>query len=204
MKNAEAAVLKWVMEELMARLNRAALYRSLGRGWLFVHLLRPKKQFRFWFESVQRVLRNHRDVIDYLKLDAPAEAGEITLLEKYTRGYVMEAEAVCLMNGIVPKAFSPLISINRIAPDYRHRDHWGLEVQEYVDAPNPTDEGRLEQAQSARMAEKARLKRAKARARKKEKKLAAAFSKEACEQDAIMFEQLLSELKLEAAEAEEM
>ena len=204
MRSAESSLINWIFLQLMAKPNRAALYRSLGRGWIFIHVLRARNQFRWWFESIERVMRKHRDVIEHLRLDEPpAQADQINLLEKYTIGYMVEAEAVVLVNGIVPKAFSPQISIMRIMPDYRDRAAWGLEVQDHVAAENPTDEQRQQYAKTVHAREKARAKRQRAKARKKEKHQEQAMSREARLQNCSAFEDLLNELKLEAAGPED-
>ena len=71
MNRAEASVIFYILQRIIERPGRADLFRSLGRGWVFVHLDRIKKRFRWWFESVQMVVENHQHEILALDLKGP-------------------------------------------------------------------------------------------------------------------------------------
>lgn len=40
--------------------RRAALFRSLGRGWILIQVSRKSRKWKWWFENVDRVLRNRQ------------------------------------------------------------------------------------------------------------------------------------------------
>lgn len=191
LRRAETSLFHWIIEKIVERKGRADLFRALGRGWIFIFLLRKKEQFKWWFESVERVLSTHQTDIDKLGL-APQD------LQKYTTGYNCEAELVFLLKGIVPKtASSPIISIQRIAENWKQLDMWNSseQVQEALKLPNPTD--------AERRAHAARAEKRKAAARRKKERSAATAraSQEnnlADPQDE--FQQLLDELKSQVRE----
>jgi hypothetical protein len=79
MHRAESSVIYWIINKIIEVEGRAELFRSLGRGWIFILLRRPQRKFKWWFEGVNRVLRNHQSDISALNLP---EGG----LEKYTQG----------------------------------------------------------------------------------------------------------------------
>ena len=92
MHRAETSVIHHIIHRIIEREKRADLFRALGRGWVFILLVRNQKKFKWWFEGVDRVLRNHQFDIMCLKLE---EEG----IEKYTRGYMCQSEIVCMMKG---------------------------------------------------------------------------------------------------------
>ena len=193
---AESSVELWIVRLIMKKEKRPDLFRSLGRGWILIHLWRAQSKFKWWFESIDRVLRNHQDDISAIKLDEHS-------LAKYTRGYMCQSEIVFMMRGLVPNAFSPTICIMKLASDYVHKDKWGgQDVQKAIMTPMPTD---AERQAHAWKVEKAGERKKKTRQRKAEAAMAAreAADKEAGERDATTFEQLLAEFKEEdAARAE--
>ena len=193
---AESSVELWIVRLIMKKEKRPDLFRSLGRGWILIHLWRAQSKFKWWFESIDRVLRNHQDDISAIKLDEHS-------LAKYTRGYMCQSEIVFMMRGLVPNAFSPTICIMKLASDYVHKDKWGgQDVQKAIMTPMPTD---AERQAHAWKVEKAGERKKKTKQRKAEAAVAAreAADKEAGERDATTFEQLLAEFKEEdAARAE--
>ena len=74
---------------------------------MFILLVRNQKRFKWWFEGVDRVLRNHQFDIMCLKLE---EEG----IEKYTRGYMCQSEIVFMMKGLVPHSNCPIICIMKV------------------------------------------------------------------------------------------
>lgn len=158
MHRAESSVIYWIINKIIERDGRAELFRSLGRGWIFILLRRPQRKFKWWFEGVPRVLRNHQSDIAALNLP---EGG----LEKYTQGYVCQSEIVFLMKGLTPTRIVPIISIQKMANDFEHLHKWATndDARRAVQTPFPTDEER--QAHAAKAAKRRERNR-----REKEKK----------------------------------
>ena len=74
MNRAESSVIFFILQRIIERPGRADLFRSLGRGWVFVMLDRPKRRFKWWFESVQQLVKHHPNEILALDLrDAQLE-----------------------------------------------------------------------------------------------------------------------------------
>ena len=134
MHRAETSVIHHIIHRIIEREKRADLFRALGRGWVFILLVRNQKKFKWWFEGVDRVLRNHQFDIMCLKLE---EEG----IEKYTRGYMCQSEIVFMMKGLVPHSNCPIICIMKMAHDFIHKKKWGAsdEVQRAVMTPLPSD-----------------------------------------------------------------
>tara|TARA_B100000780_G_scaffold238904_1_gene180478 strand:+ start:553 stop:786 length:234 start_codon:yes stop_codon:yes gene_type:complete len=74
---------------------------------VFILLVRNQKRFKWWFEGVDRVLRNHQFDIMCLKLEDEG-------IEKYTRGYMCQSEIVFMMKGLVPHSNCPIICIMKV------------------------------------------------------------------------------------------
>ena len=157
MHRAETSVIHHIIHRIIEREKRADLFRALGRGWVFILLVRNQKKFKWWFEGVDRVLRNHQFDIMCLKLE---EEG----IEKYTRGYMCQSEIVFMMKGLVPHSNCPIICIMKMAHDFIHKKKWGAsdEVQRAVMTPLPSDAERHAHAQRAQE-RKQRRQRAKER-----------------------------------------
>ena len=146
---AESSVCLWILHQIIEKEHRAELFRALGRGWIFVLLQRPEGKFKFWFESITRVLRNHQSDIFALELD-----GE--LLEKYTQGYMCQSEMVFVMKGFSGQYFNaakptgkssvaqPIISIQKMAKYFDRLHAWATndDARKSVQQPMPTDEER--------------------------------------------------------------
>ena len=162
MERAESAVKVCVVKELILHEERARAFRSLGRGWIFIHLDRPKRRFRWWFESVDRVLANHQSEIVQLALDEEQ-------IDKYTRGYMCTSELVIMMKGLTvtsgKQARMPLIFIEKMCPAFGSIDGWGTSAEEKaaLHSPLPTDEDRRQHAKKAK-------RRARRKVRQKEKR----------------------------------
>jgi hypothetical protein len=76
-----------VLRERILKDNHVEEFRQLGRGWIFVWLRRPKKEFKFWFESVKRIEHDHQ--MDLRALNLHGEK-----LNKHTYGYLFQSEMV--------------------------------------------------------------------------------------------------------------
>jgi len=119
----------WILRGILMSERRAAHFRSLGRGWIFVQLSAQRgkyghghdpsdaykkiTRFKWWFEGVERILRNRRGEFPNIPLkeeDVPT----------WTRGYVHGAEIIFLIRGLVLGA-SAMARV-RLSPDY-HREH---------------------------------------------------------------------------------
>ena len=173
MHRAESSVIYWIINKIIERDGRAELFRSLGRGWIFILLRRPQRKFKWWFEGCSRVIRNHQSDIAALNLP---EGG----LEKYTQGYVCQSEIVFLMKGLTPTRIVPIISIQKMANDFEHLHKWATneDARKAVQTPFPTDEER--QAHAAKAAKRReRNKREKEKKKKKKKAQEASSAGEA-------------------------
>lgn len=110
-------------------------------------------RFKWWFEGVERILRNRQDEFGTMRLAAEDVA-------KWTSGYVQGAELIFIIRGMVTE-FSMMARV-KLRSDY-HREHvWAstAEVQQFVDAPMLTEEERGAHAKrAAALAAKKRAKR---------------------------------------------
>ena len=109
MDRAEGLLLAWILKGITRSEKRAAQFRSLGRGWIFVQLstlginkmpsfrlTNSRTSFKWWFEGVPRVLRNrHDDFAQYF----PDITDEVS---KWTSGYDHRAELVFVVRGFYP------------------------------------------------------------------------------------------------------
>ena len=156
---AESAVISFIINQVIAKEGRADAFRALGRGWIFVFLRRRHRKFKWWFEDLSRILRNHKHDITALDLRGPC-------LEKYTRGYVCQSEIVFCMKGLtrmqVTDPTLPVISIQKMANTYKFLHRWATneDTRKSVMSPFPTDEERrLHAAKAAKREEKTKRKR---------------------------------------------
>lgn len=152
--------------------RRIDQFKALGRGWILVDiycrelreggslccLKNRQNSFRVWFESIERIQKDHK--LDIRNLNADT-------LERYTNGYAHDYELVILVKylGVCT------ISIRKLRPDYRKFDHFAKQAQpcpKSRDWALPTVEERQEQSKAIKAA---RNKREKKKKRRKEKKL---------------------------------
>jgi len=209
----EEHVHTWVVRGILESEKRAAHFRALGRGWIFVqlssqqgvhtgkhdstHPARKITRFKWWFEGVERVLRNRQDEFPAMRI-APDE------VSKWTTGYVHGAELIFVLRGMV--ATVSLMARVKLRADY-HREHvWAStdEVQQAVEAREPTDAERVALAKKAEaLAAKKKAKRERQRARKAEEVAARGVELELSEREraegekaATAFEELLAEMKM--------
>ena len=194
MHRAESSVIYWIINKIIEREGRAELFRSLGRGWIFILLRRPQRKFKWWFEGVNRVIRNHQSDIKALNLP---EGG----LEKYTQGYVCQSEIVFLMKGLTPTRIVPIISIQKMANDFEHLHKWATneDARKAVQTPFPTDEERQAHAAKAQKRQE-RNRREKEKKRERAKRAKEERAKE--EEKAKQGEQAQEEGRATAGEAE--
>ncbi|CAK9010338.1 Uncharacterized protein SCF082_LOCUS10634 [Durusdinium trenchii] len=122
--DAMSVLFHWISKQIIVTESRAALFRSLGRGWIWIQLSSsgvgredksklPEEQrtrFKWWFENLSRVLRNRQHDIQKLKLKGD-------MLKKYTTGYMPMSELVFLIYGIAPAM--PIIGIQKWSPHYK-------------------------------------------------------------------------------------
>eukprot|EP00750_Incisomonas_marina_P027930 INCI6285.1.p1 GENE.INCI6285.1~~INCI6285.1.p1 ORF type:complete len:373 (-),score=50.66 INCI6285.1:493-1611(-) len=158
MTQAENSVIFYVLHRIIERPGRADLFRSLGRGWIFVMLDRPRLRFKWWFESVPLLTHNHPTEILALGLQGAQ-------LEKYTRGYLVMSEIVFLLKGLTKLKPSdrnvPIISIQKVANDFKYLRKWATndDVLNAVRTPFPTDKDRLAHTAKTLKREAAKIKR---------------------------------------------
>eukprot|EP00658_Telonema_sp_P-2_P024939 TRINITY_DN20037_c0_g1_i5.p1 TRINITY_DN20037_c0_g1~~TRINITY_DN20037_c0_g1_i5.p1 ORF type:complete len:212 (-),score=47.66 TRINITY_DN20037_c0_g1_i5:523-1158(-) len=136
---AESALISWIVDQILGTEARPERFRNLGRGWLFIFLQREQRKFKWWFESIGRVLANH--MCDVRDLNLTDE-----LLEKYTDGYMHNCEVVMCMKGMLPAghARQPMISIMKMDSEYALAHRWASteETQKALKSALPSDEAR--------------------------------------------------------------
>ncbi|CAJ1340720.1 unnamed protein product [Effrenium voratum] len=209
--DAMSVLFHWISKQIIMTESRAALFRSLGRGWIWIQLSSsgvgredksklPEEQrtrFKWWFENLSRVTRNRQHDIDKLKLKGD-------MLKKYTTGYMPMSELVFLIYGIAPAM--PIIGIQKWSPHYKEVDRWATDdnVKKAVEKPLASEAER--QAHAAHV-EQQKSRKKKQRERRKIKQQqsddtspeAPALSRSALmEQSNDEFESLLASLKREA------
>ena len=154
-------------------------------------------RFKWWFEGTDRVLRNRQDEFPSMRL-RPED------VSKWVSGYVQGAELVFVMRGMVNTV--SMMARVKLRADY-HREHvWAStdEVQQAVEAREPTDAERVALAKKAEaLAAKKKAKRERQRARKAEEVAARGVELELSEREraegekaATAFEELLAEMKM--------
>ncbi|CAJ1392556.1 unnamed protein product [Effrenium voratum] len=208
--DAMSVLFHWISKQIIMTESRAALFRSLGRGWIWIQLSSsgvgredksklPEEQrtrFKWWFENLSRVTRNRQHDIDKLKLKGD-------MLKKYTTGYMPMSELVFLIYGIAPAM--PIIGIQKWSPHYKEVDRWATDdnVKKAVEKPLASEAER--QAHAAHVEQqKSRKQRERERERENEKEReserhANNFPAGLCWQRAgSEFESLLASLKREA------
>ena len=114
MCRAETVLHEWIVRAIVQSEKRAACFRSLGRGWIFIQLsshgerlnkgiameaLNHRTRFKWWFEGVERIVRNRSSEF-HTTLNLPA--GEV---DKWLYGgYQINAEIVFVLRGMAPRA----------------------------------------------------------------------------------------------------
>jgi hypothetical protein len=209
---AEEVLLIWIVRRITQSEKRAAQFRSLGRGWIFVQVsiphshskataqrgLRGTSRFKWWFEGVPRVMRNRQD--EFAKF-SPKMAHEVN---KWTVGYDHSAELVFVVRGFTPGIAT--ISRRRWTADHYMERVWAPneEMHAAVERPMLTEEEREVHAKKAEA--KAAAKKAKRERQKKKKAEASVESAEQREEQLArereegkaasdLFEETLRELK---------
>lgn len=151
--DAMSVLFHWISKQIIMTESRSALFRSLGRGWIWIQLSSsgvgredksklPEEQrtrFKWWFENLSRVLRNRQHDIQKLKLKGD-------MLKKYTTGYMPMSELVFLIYGIAPAM--PIIGIQKWSPHYKEVDRWATDdiVKRAVEKPLASEAERREYA----------------------------------------------------------
>ena len=151
--SAQEVLHTWVTRGILASEKRAAHFRALGRGWIFLQLssnqghqgshwqgshvtTRKITRFKWWFESVERILRNRQEEFAAMRI-TPEE------VSRWTVGYVHGAELVFALRGII--ATVTLMARVKLRADY-HREHvWAtsdelqraVEVRTLPRSPHP-------------------------------------------------------------------
>eukprot|EP00928_Gymnodinium_smaydae_P008911 TRINITY_DN1328_c0_g1_i1.p1 TRINITY_DN1328_c0_g1~~TRINITY_DN1328_c0_g1_i1.p1 ORF type:complete len:550 (-),score=63.97 TRINITY_DN1328_c0_g1_i1:248-1897(-) len=215
LRNAEGTLSTWICKQIVRSEKRAARFRALGRGWIFIHLSSggssrgfwnsgqqrflpehlilnvPEKRTRFkwWFEGVDRILRNRKVELDRLKMPQRE-------LDHWTHGYIPNAELVFALKGVVPQTMT--LSKMKWCADFHLQHVWAnsAEIQSDLQKPILNDEELDDRARKARE-RKARQRRA-----RKEKNRAAMEKRQQEEVEggveaARDFEDLLQALKSE-------
>lgn len=200
---AETSIIHWIIHRIIGGENRSNLFRALGRGWIFIFINRNQNKFRWWFESVQRVLRNHQADLNTLRFND-------ALIEKYTSGYNCQCEVVFVLKGLIPTC-PPLITIMKIADNFVDKAKWAptAELQRSVASPYPTDAERHAHALRSQH-RKAQKKRSKDRRKAKDNQAGSTTGAERTEDASALspfsadgraamddFEQMLAEAKAE-------
>lgn len=214
----------WISRQIIKTESRAAQFRALGRGWIMVQLSstgartdsctnkliqEQRTRFKWWFENVDRVLRNRQIEIERMQFNTSDEK-----LEKYTIGYMPMSEFVFLVNGLCPARGAknldpqgrPVISIQKWCSNYRDLDRWAASddlVRQAVKKPEATDEERHQHAASVQQ-QKTRKQRQKERLKlKKQQERAAQVMQEEQEMRASSadeFQKLVDAYKAEEQE----
>ena len=211
----------WVTRGILASEKRAAHFRALGRGWIFLQLssqsgtkgshwhgshITTKKitRFKWWFEGTERILRNRQDEFPAMRI-GPEEVA------RWTSGYVHGAELVFALRGII--ATVTLMARVKLRADY-HREHvWAAtdDIQRAVEAPMLTEDERQAMTKKAEaLAAKKRAKRERQKAKSRQaaasgegtSEAAAAKEKADGERARSAFEDMLNEFKEEEAAGE--
>mmetsp|Transcript_67971 Transcript_67971/g.112995 ORF Transcript_67971/g.112995 Transcript_67971/m.112995 type:complete len:561 (-) Transcript_67971:230-1912(-) len=214
LNEAESCLTTWILTQIVESEKRAACFRALGRGWIFVQLSSSsstrrnlddlysryynRTRFRWWFEGCDRVASTRKDEIAKMKFPTGLNSNH------YLYGTVMAKEQVFVFKGLDP-ACSSMISLTKLRTDWKKLDVWvsNEEMRKTIEMPTMTDEERqlkVEKVQ-ARKAKRRLARKARAKARKQEEAEAAparrAKEEEAGREAAVTFETLLEELKLE-------
>jgi len=146
---------KWIIQKMLAGNTsassdeagkRAALFRSLGRGWIFIQIVEKTSKWKWWFENIDRVLRNRQhEIKTEIRL-----ADE--LQQKYIYGYKCDSELV-FVTRITRKA---TISIQKWAADYILTDRWASNQQQQkaLLTPFPDDAERAAHAEGVKKRQK--------------------------------------------------
>ena len=183
---AENVLHEWIVRALTANEKHPGQFRSLGRGWILIQLSaqhlhasksckssygaydRKYTRFKWWFESVERVLRNRRDEFPDMNITTQEQ------LSRWTSGYVHGAELIFVLRGIYPKA--QVLSCKKWCSDWiksTKGDVWGTsdDLIKAIDAPVLSD---TQRESHAKHADAEAAKRRAKRDRQKAKKAAAA------------------------------
>lgn len=148
----------YISQQIIETASRAALFRSLGRGWIWIQLSSAgsrfdtkrdlvqanRTRFKWWFEDLDRVLRNRKQELTQLNFIGDNVEGDV--LQKYTTGYMPLSEFVFLLRGIYPG--KPNIGIQKWCADFRHLDKWAAtdDVRAAIGKQIATDEERHQHA----------------------------------------------------------
>ena len=121
-EQAESALHNWILNRLLSDDTCISKFRELGRGWIFVFIVRKLRKFKWWFEPVDSALTNHSFELKQLNMDEET-------LGRYLH-YDCEHELVFLTKGLVPLSSSPTICIQCLcAPRCETSRRWWATVQ---------------------------------------------------------------------------
>ena len=215
MCRAETVLHEWIVRAIVQSEKRAACFRSLGRGWIFIQLsshgerlnkgiameaLNHRTRFKWWFEGVERIVRNRSSEF-HTTLNLPA--GEV---DKWLYGYQINAEIVFVLRGMAPAHAT--MSRRKWRADYYKQHIWASNDQIERELEMPILDEDQRQALATK-AERERDKRKAKRERQKQRKQeAAGQDREAQRQEeeaaeareaTDAFDSLLQELKMEEA-----
>jgi len=207
--HASSVMSTWIANQIVATAARASHFRSLGRGWIWIQLssggarqpdvtrrsMASRTRFKWWFENVDRVLRNRHEDLKLLDFIGDVKGD---LLEKYISGYMPLSEFVFVIKGFAADG-RPTIGIQKWAADYRRLGNWVNDNEAVVAAvakPMATDAERHQHAVNLerRKARKQRQRERQKLKKQEEKDKVAEKSKKQYQDE---FESLLARLKLE-------
>jgi len=214
---AESVLQEWAVHSIVETEKRAACFRALGRGWIFMQLssagsrssikktVDNRTRFKWWFEGVERILRNRWS--EFATMGLKDED-----VDKWTMGYKPNVEIMFIMRGITTGRAS--MGVQRWNAKYCKEHNWAStpEIESEMQKDDLSEDERQAYADKVRRdREKAARKRAKAKARKKQASSEkeqegnegdgmTKAEREQGEQAQGEFENLLAELKGEVAE----
>ena len=216
MCRAETVVHEWVCRAVVQSEKRAACFRSLGRGWIFMQLsshgernnrgvamdhLNHRTRFKWWFEGVERIVRNRTPEF-HTTLNLPD--GEV---EKWLYGYQINSEIVFVLRGMAPGRAT--MSRRKWRADYHKQHIWASndQIEKELNEGIMIEEER--QALAAKVDKEREKRKAKRERQKAKKKEASGVSGEAllrqeeerqeaeAREATDAFDSLLQELKME-------
>jgi len=212
MNRAESLLHEWVVRAILQSEKRAARFRSLGRGWIFIQLSsngvrhaggkaldasEHRTRFKWWFEGVERMVRN-RSAEFTTSINLPADE-----VDKWLYGYSLNSELVFAVRGFAPR--SATMSRCKMNEGFCKGHVWSSTEQVYdeVRAPFLSEETREQMAiKHERERERRRAKKERQKVNKRTEKEREKEEREETErrEASTAFDALLEELKLEEKE----
>jgi len=146
MHKMEETIVCWIIRRIIEKDNRSHLFRALGRGWIWIFVVRKKRQFRWWFESLSLIMETRQQ-----ELSAMGLIEDRKILNNYTEGYNCHCEVVFVFKGLIPTP-CPQIRIMKIEKIGEEKYKWGSndDVQRARSTTLSTDEQRSAHAKRSR------------------------------------------------------